>query len=304
MHKPLLVVIAGPTASGKTEVSIPLAKQLNSVILSADSRQLYREIPIGSAAPTPEQRGQVPHYFVGDRSLMTPCNAAQFENEVIALLEKIFKTYSCAFMVGGSGLYIDAVCKGFDALPDPEPELRAWVHSVYHNEGLNGLQQRLLSLDPNYYSVVDLNNPARLMRAIEVCLITGKPYSSLRKGTIHQRAFKILKIALNLPRQELFERIAHRTHAMMEGGLLQEALSVLHLRHLNTLKTVGYEELFAYADGIWSLQEAIEKIKVNTRRYAKRQLTWFRKDMEYHWFSPYEKDAIERLINRELSSNL
>lgn len=303
MRKPLLVVIAGPTASGKTDLSLRLARHFGSVILSADSRQLYHEIPIGSAAPSPEQRALVPHYFIGDRSLTSPCNASQFGDEVLAVLEVVFKSYSCAFLVGGSGLYIDAVCKGFDTLPDPDPEVRAQVHSIYSEKGIEGLQQCLLTLDPDYYSMVDLKNPVRLMRAIEVCFITGQPFSSLRKGKVHQRPFRILKIALNLPREELFNRIALRTDAMMEAGLLREALSVIHLRHLNTLRTVGYEELFAYADGKCSLPEAIEKIKVNTRRYAKRQLTWFKKDMEYRWFLPNDYDNLVRLIEAELTRN-
>ncbi len=303
MHKSLLVVIAGPTASGKTDLSIRLARHFNSVIFSADSRQLYREIPIGSAAPNFEQRSLVTHYFVGDRSLSSPCNASQFGYEVLAVLENIFQKLPCAFLVGGSGLYIDAVCKGFDTLPDPDPEIRAHVQNMFREEGLEGLRRRLLTLDPDYYAMVDLKNPARLMRAIEVCLITGQPFSSLRKGTVQQRFFKILKIALNLPREELFNRIALRTDAMMEAGLLQEALSVIHLRHLNTLRTVGYEELFAYVDGKYSLPEAIEKIKVNTRRYAKRQLTWFKKDKEYQWFSPSDYDTLIRLIDTEINKN-
>ena len=303
MSKPLLVVIAGPTASGKTDLSIRLARLWDSVILSADSRQLYLEIPIGSAAPTAEQKAAVPHFFVGDRSITAPCNASQFESEVLSLLNEIFKSRRIAFLVGGSGLYIDAVCKGFDALPDPDPEIRDQVHHIYKEEGLEGLQKRLFQLDPEYYLMVDLKNPARLMRALEVCLITGQPFSSLRKGTVHQRPFRILKIALNLPREELFKRIALRTDAMMEAGLLEEALSLIHLRHLNTLRTVGYEELFAFADGKWSLSEAIGKIKINTRRYAKRQLTWFRKDSDYNWFLPNQLGDISRLIELEMNPN-
>lgn len=301
MPEPLLVVVAGPTASGKTEVGIRLATHYQSVILSADSRQLYYEIPIGSAAPTPEQRARVPHYFVGDRSITQPCNASQYANEVLALLEEIFQKHPCAFLVGGSGLYIDAVCKGFDTLPDPDPVIREEVHERYKKEGLEGLRQWLLQLDPVYYNMVDLNNPARLMRAIEVCLITGQPYSSMRTGAVQIRPFRVLKIALNLPREVLFQRIAQRTDAMMEAGLAEEAFALRHLRHLNTLRTVGYEELFAYYDGLYSLEEAVEKIKTNTRRYAKRQLTWFKKDLQYHWFSPEDMNAMVSLIDNYLN---
>ncbi|MGC8864761.1 MAG: tRNA (adenosine(37)-N6)-dimethylallyltransferase MiaA [Bacteroidales bacterium] len=301
MPEPLLVVVAGPTASGKTEVGIQLASHFQSVVLSADSRQLYFEIPIGSAAPTAEQRARVPHFFVGDRSITQPCNASQYQNEVLARLDDVFKNHRCAFLVGGSGLYIDAVCKGFDTLPDPDPRIREEVHQFYQKEGLNGLRNWLSQLDPVYYSLVDLNNPARLMRAIEVCLITGQPYSSLRTGTAKHRPFRVLKLALNLPREELFLRIAHRTDSMIEEGLVEEALSLKHLRYLNTLRTVGYEELFAHFDGLYSLDDAVEKIKTNTRRYAKRQLTWFRKDPQYQWFSPKEIDSLINIIDFQLN---
>lgn len=300
MPEPLLVVVAGPTASGKTEVGIQLAMHYQSVVLSADSRQLYYEIPIGSAAPTPEQRARVPHYFVGDRSITQPCNASQYEHEVLALVEEIFRKHPCVFLVGGSGLYIDAVCKGFDTLPDPDPAMREQVHERYKKDGLEGLRTWLYQLDPVYYNIVDLNNPARLMRAIEVCLITGQPYSSLRTGAVQKRPFRILKIALNVPREILFHRIALRADAMIEAGLVEEAFALRHLRHLNTLRTVGYEELFAHFDGLYTLNEAIEKIKTNTRRYAKRQLTWFKKDPQYYWFSPEDIHAFVSLIDNHL----
>jgi tRNA dimethylallyltransferase len=294
--KPLLIVIAGPTAAGKTDLSIRLADALASVILSADSRQFYKEIPIGSAAPDIVQMSRVKHYFVGNRSVTEPYDAAQYEKEALALLETLFASSNVVIMTGGSGLYIDAVCRGFDELPDSDPDLRREIEQQYENGGLDSLRTSLRLLDPDYYNDVDLHNPKRLMRAIEVCLLTGRPYSQLRTHQPRERFFDVFKIALTMPRDELFQRIHRRVDAMMEAGLLAEALSLNSQRHLNTLQTVGYTELFEYAGGSYTLDEAVEKIKTNTRRYAKRQLTWFKKDPAYHWINLESAAAFEEIL--------
>jgi tRNA dimethylallyltransferase len=298
--KKTLLVILGPTASGKTGVAIRLAKYLKTEIISADSRQFYREIPIGTAAPTEEQLREVPHHFVGNLSLQDDYNVSRFEQDVLKLLEQKFRQHEVMIMAGGSGLYIDAVCKGIDALPDPDPQLRQTLEKQWKQQGIAVLQQQLEELDPDYYAVVDRQNPKRLMRAIEVCLQTGKKYSELRLNRPAERDFRILKIGLNLPRQELFERIHQRTDQMLENGWLEEARRVLPFREKNALNTVGYKELFAFFDGKMTLEEAVEKIKTNTRRYAKRQLTWFKRDTDIHWFSPEETDSILAFVREKL----
>ncbi|UBM61063.1 tRNA (adenosine(37)-N6)-dimethylallyltransferase MiaA [Candidatus Sulfidibacterium hydrothermale] len=299
--KKTLLVILGPTASGKTGVAIRLAKYLKTEIISADSRQFYREIPIGTAAPTEEQLREVPHHFVGNLSLQDDYNVSRFERDVLKLLEQKFRQHEVIIMAGGSGLYIDAVCKGIDALPDPDPQLRQTLEKQWKQQGIAMLQQQLEELDPDYYAVVDRQNPKRLMRAIEVCLQTGKKYSELRLNRPAERDFRILKIGLNLPRQELFERIHQRTDQMLENGWLEEARRVLPFREKNALNTVGYKELFAFFDGKMTLEEAVEKIKTNTRRYAKRQLTWFKRDTDIHWFSPEETDSILAFVRERIN---
>ncbi len=294
--KKTLVVVLGPTAVGKTDIAIRLAQQLNTEIISADSRQLYREIPLGTAAPSKEQLASVPHHFVGNLSLQQNYNVSQYENEVLALLENKFRVYDVMVMTGGSGLYIDAVCRGIDQLPDPEPEIRETLQQKWQQKGISVLQQQLQQLDPEFYEQVDRQNPKRLMRAIEVCLQTGRKYSELRQNNPQTRNFRILKVGLNLPREQLYDRINRRTDVMMNNGWIEEAESVFPFRHLNALNTVGYKELFAYLDGKLTLEEAVEKIKTNTRRYAKRQLTWFRKDKEIHWFSPEDEEAILQFV--------
>ncbi len=291
-----LIVVLGPTASGKTGVALSLAKALRTEIISADSRQFYREIPIGTAAPTPEQLKTVPHHFVGHLSLNDAYNVSRFEQDVLALLEEMFRKYDKMVMAGGSGLYIDAVCKGIDALPDPDMALRMELQEQWKKQGLTGLQRRLEMLDPEYYQVVDRQNPKRLMRAIEVCLQTGKTYSELRLNRPQPRDFKILKIGLNLPREILFERINRRVETMLSQGWQDEARRVYPYRHTNALNTVGYKELFAFFEGKMSYDQAVEKIKTNTRRYAKRQLTWFKKDKDIRWFPPEETSEIIEYI--------
>jgi len=299
VKKKTLIVVLGPTASGKTGVAISLAKHFGTEIISADSRQFYREIPIGTAAPTPQQLSEVPHHFVGNLSLNEDYNVSRFERDVLALLKKKFQKQDIMIMAGGSGLYIDAVCLGIDNLPDPDPELRGILQRKWQEQGIEALQQQLQQLDPDYYVQMDRMNPKRLMRAIEVCLQTGKKYSELRLNKPVKRNFNILKIGLNLPRQELFDRIHRRTDNMFSLGWMEEAKSVLPYRHTNALNTVGYKELFAYFDGVLSLAEAIEKIKTNTRRYAKRQLTWFNRDPEIQWFpADDERKILEFVVSQ------
>jgi tRNA dimethylallyltransferase len=296
-----LVVILGPTASGKTGVAIEVAQHFHTEIISADSRQFYREIPIGTAAPTQEQLAAVPHHFVGNLSLKDDYNVSRFEQEVLRLLEEKFTEHDVMVMAGGSGLYIDAVCKGIDNLPDPDPVLRQKLQQQWEQEGIEALQQQLKTLDPAYFEQVDRNNPKRLMRAIEVCVQTGKSYSELRLNRPAKRNFHILKIGLNMPREELFARIARRTVQMLQSGWLEEARRVLPFRAQNALNTVGYKELFAYLDGKTTWEETVEKIKTSTRRYAKRQLTWFKRDAAIHWFSPEERARILALVSSSVT---
>ena len=285
-----LIVIAGPTASGKTAFAIKLAQALNTVILSADSRQFYKEMSIGTAAPTKEELSQAKHYFVHHISIEDKYDVADYEHDVLQLLDKLFKTHDAVIMTGGSGLFIDAVCNGIDAMPDVEPEIREKVEKLYQDEGLHGMQEVLKRLDPDYYAIVDQQNPRRLQRALEVCYQTGKPFSSFRSGNTVQRDFDIKKYALLWDRQELIERIDKRVDMMMEQGLLEEAKALYPMRHLNALNTVGYKEIFAYLDGQCTLEESVEQIKIHTRQYAKRQMTWLRKDIGYRWIMPEDFD--------------
>jgi len=287
-----LVVLVGPTASGKTDIAIELAEKLNTEIISADSRQFYKEIPIGTAAPNSEQLSKVQHHFVGHLSITDNYNVSRFEQDVLQLLEEKFKDNRLMLLVGGSGLYIDAVCKGIDELPDPDEKLRNDLNEMYEKEGIETLRSKLKTLDPEYYEIVDLNNPKRMLRAVEVCIQTGLTYTSLRKNKPKTRDFKIIKIGLEIDRGILNERINKRTEIMFDNGWLDEAKSVYSNRHLNALNTVGYKELFAYFDGKMSFKEAKEKIKTNTRRFAKRQMTWFKKDKEIRWFKLEQKEDI------------
>ena len=283
-----LIVIAGPTASGKTALSIKMAKALNTVILSADSRQFYKEMSIGTAAPTEEELNQVKHYFVHHISIEDKYDVADYERDVLQLLDELFKTHDAVIMTGGSGLFIDAVCNGIDAMPDVKPEIREKVEKLYKDEGLHGMQEAVQRLDPKYYAIVDQQNPRRLQRALEVCYQTGQPFSSFRIGNAVQRDFDFKKYAILWDRQQLIERIDKRVDMMMKQGLLEEAKTLYPKRHLNALNTVGYKELFAFFDGQCTLDEAVEQIKIHTRQYAKRQMTWLRKDTSYHWIMPDE----------------
>ena len=280
-----LIVIAGPTASGKTAFAIKMAKALNTVILSADSRQFYKEMSIGTAAPTKEELSQVQHYFVHHISIEDKYDVADYERDVLQLLNELFKSHDAVIMTGGSGLFIDAVCNGIDAIPDVKPEIREKVQKLYEDGGLKALQDEVQRLDPEYFALVDQQNPRRLQRALEVCYQTGQPFSSFRSGNVVQHDFDIKKYALLWDRQELIQRIDKRVDMMMEQGLLDEAEALYPKRHLNALNTVGYKEIFAYFDRQCTLDEAVVQIKIHTRQYAKRQMTWLRKDKDYQWIT-------------------
>ena len=268
-----LVVIVGPTGSGKTAVAVQLAQRLHAPILSTDSRQVFRGLAIGTAQPSAEELAAATHYFIADRDVSDDYNAGRFEVEALALLERLFADHDHVIAVGGSGLYVDALCNGFDPLPQADPALRQALEERLRREGLPALVEELKQLDPVYWAAVDRNNPARVLRALEVCRLTGQPYSDQRKGVQRERPFRIVKLGIDTPREELYDRINRRVDAMMQAGLLAEAERMFPLRHLNALRTVGYQELFAFLEGHGTLEEAVELIKRNSRRYAKRQLT-------------------------------
>ena len=289
-----LVVIAGPTASGKTATAIQVAKALGTEIISADSRQFYKELPIGTAAPTKEEQYEVQHHMIHNLNVEDKYDVADYENDVLALLKKLFINHDAVVLTGGSGLFIDAVCKGLDSIPDISDEVRNKVNKLYEEGGLFALQNEVQRLDPEYYNIVDKYNPRRLQRAVEVCYQTGLTYSSFRNNTAKVRDFKIIKVALLWDRNELISRINLRVEKMVSEGLLEEAKAMYPKRHLNSLNTVGYKELFEHFDGKATLNEAIEHIKINTRQYAKRQMTWLRKNNDYQWFTI---DEIPEMIN-------
>lgn len=288
---PTLIIVTGPTASGKTAFSIEMAKALSTVIISADSRQFYKEMSIGTAAPTEEELAQVKHYFVHHISIEDKYDVADYERDALQLLEELFKTHDTVIMTGGSGLFIDAVCNGIDAMPDVQPDIREKVQKLYDKGSLKALQDEVQRLDPEYFAIVDQQNPRRLQRAMEVCYQTGQPFSAFRSGNAVQRDFEIKKYALLWERQALIERINNRVDLMMEQGLLEEAKALYQKRHLNALNTVGYKELFSYFDGQCNLEEAVEQIKIHTRQYAKRQMTWLRRDKSYTWITPDELNS-------------
>jgi tRNA dimethylallyltransferase len=294
--RPYLIVITGPTGVGKTRVCTDLASRFRAPVISADSRQMYREMKIGTAVPEQAQLEKVKHYFIGNLSVHDYYNASMFEMESLALLETLFKKVNPVFMAGGSGLYIDAVCKGIDDLPAVDFGLRNELAEKYHSNGIAWLRQKLKQLDAEYYKIVDLKNPKRMLKAVEICLITGKPYSSFLLRKKKKRNFGIVKIGLNLDRKELYERINRRVDEMIRQGLIDEAAGLYPLRHLNALNTVGYRELFDYIEGKTSMEKAIELIKRNSRRYAKRQLTWLARDGETKWFHPGDQQGIWAFI--------
>ena len=296
-----LVVIAGPTASGKTAFSIALAKALDTVIISADSRQFYKEMSIGTAAPTPDELSQVKHYNVHNISIEDKYDVAEYEKDVLNLLNTLFKEHDSVILTGGSGLFIDAVCNGIDEMPDITAETRGKVENLYREGGLRALQNVVQQLDPEYFSIVDQQNPRRLQRALEVCMQTGKTFTSFRQRQATPREFNIIKFALLWDRETLNQRIDLRVDLMMEQGLLEEARSLYPMRSLNALNTVGYKELFAYFDGDCTLKEAVEQIKIHTHQYAKRQMTWLRKDDSYIWVKPNEMEKVLETLTSSLS---
>lgn len=291
-----LLVILGPTAVGKTQLSISIAKLLSAEILSADSRQFYREMKIGTASPSVDELAAVPHHFVGHLSIFDEYNVSKFESDALEKIETLFQSSCFAVMAGGSGLYIRAVCRGIDDLPDPDPTLRENLKETLIRDGIAALRNQLKMLDPDYYHQVDLSNPKRLLRALEVCITTGQPFSSLRRNEPCKRNFRIVKVGLTREKEELNKRINNRVEAMMEKGLEAEARQLYPHRHLNALNTVGYKELFQYFDGELTKDKAIEKIKTNSRRYAKRQMTWFRKEEDIHWFDAAHEEAIRNFV--------
>ena len=280
-----LLVLLGATGVGKTEWSLRIAERLNSVILSADSRQIYSGLRIGTAAPMAEQLACVPHYFVGTLSPEAYYSASEYESEAVPLIEKLLTECDTVILSGGSMMYIDAVCKGIDKIPTIDPTLRNDIQKLYENEGIEPIRQQLKILDPVFYDIVDLKNPKRVIHALEVCLMAGKPYSSLRTNTKKERSFRIVKIGFTREREELYNRINERVNQMIDDGLVEEAYQFYPLRHLNSLNTVGYKELFEYFDGNCTLNFAIEKIKQHSRNYARKQITWFKKDAETHWIN-------------------
>ena len=291
-----LIVITGPTAVGKTELTIRLAQQFGIPIINADSRQLFRELKIGTAAPTDEELRQVHHYFVGTLGLSDYYSASLFEQQVLEILQREFTQHDYAIMAGGSMMYIDAVCNGIDDIPTVDDDTRNLLKQRLANEGLEVLVEELRQLDPEHYEIVDKQNPRRVVHALEICLMTGKTYTSFRKQEKKQRPFRIIKIGLNRDREELYQRINQRVDQMMAQGLLQEAERLYSQRSANALNTVGYKELFDYMDGRWSLEEAVERIKGNTRRYARKQLTWFKRDDSLRWFHPDQQEDILNYI--------
>lgn len=297
-RKQTLVVIVGPTGSGKTAVAVQLAQRLGAPILSTDSRQVFRGMAIGTAQPTAEELAAATHYFIADREVSDDYNAGRFEVEALALLERLFGSHDYVIAVGGSGLYVDALCNGFDPLPQADPELRRTLEERLQREGLPALAAELERLDPAYWAEVDRCNPARVLRALEVCLLTGQPYSAQRKGVQRERPFRIVKIGIDVPREELYDRINRRVDDMMREGLLAEAERLYPLRHLNALRTVGYQELFTFFDGDCSLEEAVDLIKRNSRRYAKRQMTWFRRDEAIRWFDRKEIEMMKKYCEK------
>lgn len=301
MQTPTLIVLIGPTGVGKTELSLKIAENYHTEIISADSRQLYADLKIGTAAPTREQLERVRHHFVGTLQLTDYYSAAQYEADVLNTLNQLFQIHPVVLLTGGSMMYVDAVCKGIDDIPTVDRETRELMIHRYETEGLERLCAELKLLDPEYYNIVDLKNPKRVVHALEICYMTGKAYTSFRTRSNKKRPFHILKIGLKRDREELYERINRRVDQMIDEGLVEEARSVYPYRHLNSLNTVGYKEIFNYLDGTWTLPFAIEKIKQNSRIYSRKQMTWFKRDADIAWFHPDETDKIEAYIQENIA---
>ncbi len=300
MPRPTLIVLIGPTGVGKTELSLRIAEQYQTSIVSSDSRQLYTNLKIGTAAPTPEQLQRIPHYLVGTLQLTDYYSAAQYETEALSILEQLFAQRDVVVLTGGSMMYVDAICKGIDDIPTVDSETRELMLRKYDEEGLDSLCAELKLLDPEYHRVVDLKNPKRVIHALEICYMTGTTYTSFRTQQVKQRPFRIVKIGLTRDREELYQRINQRVDQMMEEGLLDEARSVYPYRHLNSLNTVGYKELFQHIEGVWELPFAIEKIKQNSRIYSRKQMTWFKRDPDIRWFHPDQETEIRSYLNENI----
>ncbi|MFA5330129.1 MAG: tRNA (adenosine(37)-N6)-dimethylallyltransferase MiaA [Prolixibacteraceae bacterium] len=298
-----LIVVLGPTGVGKSDISIQLAKHYHSEIISADSRQFFRELRIGTAVPSAEDLSSVPHHFIQSKSIFDYYNVSEYEAEAIQLISRLFQKTNPLILAGGSMLYVDTICKGIDDIPTVDPLVRDEVIEWYHLNGIDALRQKLLEIDPEYYKIADLNNPKRLLHAVEIHQMTGKPFSSFRKNTVKERPFRILKVGINQDRKVLYDRINLRVEKMMEAGLLEEAKSVYEYRNLNSLNTVGYKELFSFFDGVCTLNEAVEQIKGNSRKYARKQLTWFRRDTEIKWFEPDQVTEIIEYTDQFLIAN-
>ena len=297
-----LIVIVGPTAVGKTAIGVELAKKLSCAVISADSRQLFKEMQIGTAKPTSEEMDGVKHYFVNDRSIEMEFSAGKFEHEALQVIEKEFTSNDVCIVVGGSGLYIDALCLGLNDFPIVNPEIRAALNKRLLVEGVENLYQQLMEVDPAYAKEIELNNSQRIIRALEIYNSSGKTFSSFRLGMNSQRNFKIQYIGLELPREELYQRINSRMDTMIDQGLFDEAIGLLAYRHKNALQTVGYNEVFMYHDGIIDEKEAIRLLKRNSRRYAKRQLTWFKRNEEIEWFNPKDFDVLYNYLLEKLDA--
>lgn len=301
--KPTLIVLIGPTGIGKTDLSLNIAEHYNTEIISADSRQLYADLKIGTAAPTPEQLARVKHHFVRTLQLTDYYSAAQYEAEVMKKLDELFKRHNVIVLTGGSMMYVDAVCKGIDDIPTVDEETRKTLMQHYENVGLERLCAELKILDPEYYDIVDKKNPKRVIHALEICYMTGQTYTSFRTSQTKERPFNIIKVGLKREREELYARINKRVDIMMEDGLLEEAKSVYQYKNLNSLNTVGYKEMFKYLDGEWELPFAIEKIKQNSRIYSRKQVTWFKRDTDITWFHPDDTDNIMSFIEERLNAD-
>lgn len=292
-----LIIIIGPTASGKTNLAVALAKHLQTEIISADSRQIYREMVIGTAAPDADQLAQAKHHFIGHKSVQDDYNASMFENEVLIRLKELFMQKEVIIMTGGSGLYIDAVCKGIDDFPAVDQTARNRLKQLFKNTGIQGIKERLRQVDPGYYEKIDLKNPKRILKALEIYEMTGRPYSSFLTGRKKRREFNMIKIGLDINRKTLYERINKRVDRMISNGLVEEVRALYPYKHTNALNTLGYKEIIDYLDNRTSLEEAIDLIKRHTRQYARRQLTWFRKDKDIKWFSPDNTTEIFNYIS-------
>ncbi len=300
MKNKYIIAIVGPTAVGKTALSIALAKRYKTCVLSADSRQIFKELSIGTAKASVEEQDGVPHYFVDSLSIEEPFNAGIFEREGLRLLDELFKTHDVVILCGGTGLYVKSLLEGMDELPETDPELREALNKEFATRGLEAMGAELKEIDDTTYQQIDLQNPLRVFRAIEVYRQTGKPLSVFKTGTKKERPFKSIKIGLNMPREELYERIDRRMDMMLAAGLEEEARVNIKYRHLNALQTVGYSEIFGFIDGDYDREEMVRLLKRNSRRYAKRQLTWFTRDQEVVWFHPGQLKEIESYIESHL----